>query len=87
MATGCALRRAVVEQHVLEQERGPAAGALHAAVGDLGDLEPRAHRVGDAHELAELVDGLDEFAEVVEGHGAPSRDPSVGFSEHVAGER
>ena len=25
----------VLEQHVLEQQRGPAAGALHAAIGDL----------------------------------------------------
>ena len=36
---------AVLEEDVLEEERGPAARALHAAIGDLRDLEARANRV------------------------------------------
>ena len=67
----------VLQEHVLEQERGAAAGALHAPVGDLGDLQPRAHRVGDPRQLAELVDGGEEFTEVGEGHGSSAPGPDM----------
>ena len=68
IATGCGLRLAVLEQNVLEQERRPPAGALHAPVGDLGDLQAGSHRVGDASQLADPLDRGDEVAEVSEGH-------------------
>src|SRR5438128_23730 len=61
----------VLEQDMLEQQRRAAAGALHAAVGDLGDLEARAHGLGNADQLADAIDFLEELAEVIEGHGNP----------------
>jgi hypothetical protein len=58
-------RMPVVEEHVLEHERGAAAGTLHAAVGDLGDLEPGTDGMRHADQLAEAVDLAEEFAQVV----------------------
>ena len=57
MATGMRAPPPVLEQHVLEQQRGPAARALHAAIGDLGHLQARAHRMRDADQLAARLDG------------------------------
>ena len=58
---------------MLEEERGPSARALHGPVGNLGNLEPGAHRVGDPDELARAVDRLDEVPEVVYSHSAMVR--------------
>ena len=67
MATGCGAAAAVLQQDVLEQQRRAAAGALHAAVGDLGHLEAGPHRMGDADQLADALDRGDELAEVIRG--------------------
>jgi hypothetical protein len=50
---------------LIEHQRGAAAGALHAAVGDLGDLEPGTDGMRHADQLAEAVDLAEEFAQVV----------------------
>ena len=44
--------RAVLEYGVLEEQRLPAAGLLHHAVGDLAHLEVDRHRLPNANELA-----------------------------------
>src|SRR5581483_4141827 len=46
--------------HALEQQRGAAAGELHGAIGDLGDLEARIALARDAHQLAGRIEPLDE---------------------------
>ena len=55
--------RPVIEQHVLEQQRRPAARHLHHPVGDLAHLEMRGDGLPNADELAGLVDGGDEIGE------------------------
>ena len=69
IATGYGERRAVVQHHVLEQQRLPAARLLHHAVGDLAQLEIRGDRLLDASTLTGGVECSDEFLERVEGHG------------------
>ena len=46
---------AVVADDVLEEERLAAAGLFHHPVGDLAELEVRAHGVGDAREFSRFV--------------------------------
>jgi hypothetical protein len=53
---------------VLEDQRGPTAGTLHAAIRDLGHFQPSAHRVRDADQLAGRVDGAKKVSEIREGH-------------------
>ena len=53
---------------MLEQQRLAAARLLHHAVGDLAELELDAHRLPDAHELADGVDRRDELGERIEAH-------------------
>ena len=66
MATGCALRRPSSSSTCSNRSAGPPPGLFMHAVGDLRDLQAGAHRMADAHQLADAVDGLDELAEVVE---------------------
>ena len=66
---------------MLEQQRRPAAGLLHHAVGDLAQLEVRLHRLTDAHELTGRVERLYELVQRVEGHSVA---PSYTWSRHRA---
>ena len=54
--------RTVLENDILEQERGSAAGHLHHSIRDLAQLEVRFHRRLDANEFAGGVDGFYEFS-------------------------
>ena len=45
-----------VDRWLLDQQRLAAAGLLHFAVGDLGDLQLGGHRLGDALEFAGAVE-------------------------------
>ena len=53
---------------MLEQQRRPAAGLLHHAIGDLRHLELGAHRLANPHQLADALDGGDELRQRVEAH-------------------
>ena len=54
-------RLAVVENHVLKQQRRPAAWQLAGAIGDLAEFQLRVHRVRNPNQLTDTVDGSDEF--------------------------
>jgi len=64
-------RAAVLEKHLLEEKGGPPTGALHAAIGDLGDLQSRPDRLADPHQLTGLLDGGQEFPQVIYRHSDP----------------
>src|SRR5436189_31103 len=61
-------RGATREPRLREQERGPPARRLHAAVGDLRHFLVDRHGSSDARELARLVDRAEKIAEVIECH-------------------
>jgi hypothetical protein len=58
---------------LLEEKRGPATAALHAAIGDLGDFEPDGHRFPNAHELADLLDRFDKSGKLLRAIWVPCR--------------
>ena len=59
------------EHGALEEQGRPTAGALHAPVGDLGDLAVDRYALPHAHQLARLVQRGDEVAQAVEAHRIP----------------
>ncbi len=56
---------------LLDQQRFPAAGLLHLAIGQFGDLQFRGDRRGDADQFAGTVELLDEVAVGFKGHYLP----------------
>jgi hypothetical protein len=62
-------RTAVVQQRPLEQQRLATARLLHDPVGDLRELQVRAHGLADAHQLAGTLQLLQERLQVVVDHG------------------
>jgi hypothetical protein len=55
--------RAVGQHRVLEQQRRPATGLFHHAIGNLAQLEIDPHRRRNAAQFSNAVDRRDEFTE------------------------